>query len=171
MTARPNSQAAGRHSQAPGSVVTQLAPPAPFPSILDMGRHSVIADDAAAVATDMLDPTDSLDDQPLVAFAYERKDAIDDLIMTMPPQTTGDVLVQVGIALHRIQFMEDFENTEAQRDAVLARVRRVMLGALPVLAREAGIDLTAACGSWIAGACEGAFPDLVPSVPPGGAAP
>lgn len=134
-----------------------------------MGRHAVIVDDVAE-ALDAPGREATLGDQSSESFAYERKDAINDLIMTMPPQTAADVVVQLGIALNRIRLVEYNASTEAELTAVLARVRRVMLGALPVLAREAGIDLTMACGSWIAEACEGAFPSLVQAASGEGAA-
>ncbi len=91
------------------------------PSITDLAQRLV----AAYADHNRSDGTEPATDAEL--------DAIESLISTTKAEAPADACVQIMIALHLVDGIEDPEGRE--------RARRLLWSALPVMVRELGVDL------------------------------
>lgn len=127
----------------------------PLPSILDLGRLAVAIGKATIPADESRFP--SPEEKRALSLLWERKDTLERLLMALPPTSVADVLVQIGVGAGQLWHLKAQEHSPDEREKVLQRIRRALLGALPVLAAAAGVDLVEACEEDMVYASKSAF--------------
>jgi len=138
--------------------------PAPLPSILDFGRTRAALLREADQIAERLDaaarhPRGIALEQAL-ELAYDRDDALIDLIATLPATTIGDAAAQLCVAWREISYIDSFDLPKADLEAHHAKLRRMILSVLPVVAEAAGLDLAEITDDWIMDHRATEFPDL-----------
>ncbi len=128
------------------------APLPPLPSIVDLGRHIGAL---ARLSSQHSDKARSL--------AFDREFSIGDLVLTIPAETLGDAAVQLCLAHRAIDDLTNcLEGRRASQgwDNAVLRLKRIIFSAVPVVAREAGLDPEEIGGLGLAEFREIEFPDL-----------
>jgi len=121
--------------------------PEPLPPVIELGRALGALEaeywrlDEASVSSS----TGRLSER--MTLVDLRQDALRLLISTMPAVTLADAAVQLGVAHHWSSTVSDSDwSSEAGRRELERRheiVCRLMTSALPIVAKAAGLDMTA----------------------------
>jgi hypothetical protein len=121
-----------------------------MPSIVDIGRwvmalnktHDQLDDEAIGVRRVKATGTYARERElaRAMTLASERGRALRDLALSLPPRSIGDVAVQLVYAWHEVDSLEASELEEEHARRTLRRIRRVLLGGLPIAIAAAGIS-------------------------------
>lgn len=121
-----------------------------LPSILDLGRLA----HAAMVWED--DPTD--EQKKKMATLCARETAFRDLLLTFRAKTLGDAVVQLYAGFIATDDLQIFDKPPADQIRDVQAVRRALIGAIPVVAEAAGLDLADIGAEYITGFADDEFP-------------
>ncbi len=120
----------------------------PLPPIVDLGRQiaalqaAIDSHNVESCSTD-LSKAKQQANRRAMDLLFERITALQDLICTMPAMTLADAAVQVSIANLLASGLEDDRRDVKATNHDAWRVERITLSIFPLIARAAGIDLTA----------------------------
>jgi hypothetical protein len=76
-----------------------------------------------------------------IDLAGDRRDALSDLVATMPAQIIGDAAAQLCVAYSVIRYLDGYEMEPTDRATAIRKLRRLILSAAVPVSRTAGLDL------------------------------
>jgi hypothetical protein len=139
---------------------TRPATTAPtLPSIIDLALHAGAVTATYQRLYDVAGMRDRYADKGL-GLGTDHEHKVHELIMTMRARNLADVAAQLFAAYVVVDGMEGGGMSEQEYQSDILKLRRVILGSLPVVAEAAGVELSALGGDYVAKFADNEFPPL-----------